>query len=261
MDRFEQGKDSGLFEELPWDSAFFGFPAARILAPTLDGSRLDAVLEALADRGIRLAYWTHDPADAAANAAASACGGFLADVKLTYVAGLPAAERLPSFQRVEPARKPFDMAALRSLAILAGTHSRFRVDPDFPEPVFRALYGEWMRKSLAGEMADVVLTADAEGDGTAPGGIAGMITAKADGDTGSIGLVAVDPRHQLKGYGTSLIMSALDWFADRGCARVRVVTQERNESACRHYARCGFRQERREHTWHFRPKRRDRDGS
>lgn len=234
------------FAMLPWDSAFFGFPTARILSQGLDTQALREILAALTQRNIRLAYWTVDPADAASNQAAEACGGFLADVRRTYLAEPPVSD---------PARKRHAVAAfhdrseevLFSLAEEAGRYSRYRVDPAFPRPLFRALYREWMRKSLSGEMADEVLLAEADGE------TVGTITVQARQGAGNIGLVAVDSRHQGRGAGSSLLQAAAEWFVGKGCVTAKVATQESNPAACALYEKNGYRLVGREHVHHFWP--------
>ncbi len=264
----------GQWKLLEWDSAFFGFPTARILPARLDEAALLKVLAALCGAKTELAYWAVDPDDAESNRAAVACGGFLADVKITYAvepvvshAGrirhaigtvapggvikpinpVAAVALATSTAPREPESDGDGSPALYALAVEAGKYSRFNLDPGFPPALFRALYVEWMRKSLSGEKADAVLVADEAGHPM------GMITVQAKDGVGSIGLVAVDAGRQGRGLGTSLIQFALGWFAARSCGRVEVVTQERNREACRLYERNGFRKVGNVNVYHFRP--------
>lgn len=246
-----------LFSPLPWDSAFFGFPTARILPVSLDESGLRAALATIAGAKTELAYWNVAPEDAVSNRAATSCGGFLADIKTTYVIEPPVFDTTRIRFTVAPFDTGFEKrygkgtgkgtSALFSLAIEAGKHSRFHVDPEFPPVLFQALYQEWMRKSLTGEKADAVLTVDEAGKPI------GMITVQDRDGTGNIGLVAVAPAHQGRGVGASLVQAALMWFVEKGCARVEVVTQELNRAACLLYECNGFRVTDRVHVWHFRP--------
>jgi dTDP-4-amino-4,6-dideoxy-D-galactose acyltransferase len=233
------------FAKLPWDSDFFGFSTARISAPHLDTKNLSEIIRTLTRNQIRLAYWSVEPTDEESHEAAILCGGFLADVKLTYTLDLPTQSSLTSKWPVVPVHEPVQSEVLDGLAITAGGHSRFRIDPTFPDPLFCAMYAEWMHKSLTGERADQVMIVEAEGQ------TAGMLTVKQDGSTGSIGLVAVDSQYEGKGMGNALVRHAINWSADRACTQISVVTQERNLSACRLYERCGFHIEQSEHIWHF----------
>jgi dTDP-4-amino-4,6-dideoxy-D-galactose acyltransferase len=248
--------NGGLFSLLPWDTAFFGFPTARLLPAALDEAGLRAALAAMGEAKTVLAYWYVAPGDAASNRAAAACGGFLADVKTTFAIEPPVSDTNRIRFTVAPLGKGADRgadkdggkgkSALFSLAVEAGKHSRFQVDPEFPPALFQALYEEWMRKSLSGEKADAVLTVD---EGGVP---IGMITVQDQDGTGNIGLVAVNPAYQGRGLGTSLVQAALMWFSEQGCARVEVVTQERNRAACQLYERNGFKVAEKVHVWHFR---------
>lgn len=259
------------FEILDWDTATFGFTTARITPPRLEAPALEAALAELARLDAKLVYWAADPYFAEGREAASACHGFLADRKVTYVidgfddpalprpvlsASAGAAPPKPSPPwTISPIRSGVSddaLHSLHSLAIRAGIHSRFNTDPLFPTTLFRALYGEWMRKSLSGEIADAVLVAVDRPDAAMGGDVpAGMITVSAREGAGSIGLVAVDAVHEGRGLGTDLLRAAGAWFAARGCAGATVVTQGGNAAACALYEKNGYRVGRREDVWHF----------
>lgn len=235
------------WEPLPWDTAFFGFPTARILAPKRDQSGLGKIVAALKAAKTELAYWSVDPKDAESNLAAALYGGFLADVRTTYMAALPIAPpQRPRFP-ISAVLPEEETPALYALAVEAGRHSRFNVDPGFPPNLFRALYVEWLRKSLAGERADAVLAAR-EGEGPI-----GLITLQAKAGIGNIGLIAVDAAFRGKGVGTELVRAALEWCGGRGCALVEVATQGRNLAATRLYESMGFAVSGRTNVWHLRP--------
>ena len=238
------------WEPLPWDTAFFGFPTARILAPKLDPAGLRKVMTALKASKTELAYWSVDPKDAESNLAAALYGGFLADVKTTYMAASPASLVFspdPVGFAVSAIGPGEETPALYALAVEAGRHSRFNVDPGFPPNLFRALYVEWLRKSLTGERADAVLAVREE---ALP---VGLITVQAKAGIGNIGLIAVDAAFRGKGLGTALIRAALAWCAGRGCPIVEVVTQGRNLAATRLYESGGFTVSGRSNVWHLRP--------
>jgi dTDP-4-amino-4,6-dideoxy-D-galactose acyltransferase len=238
------------WEPLAWDSAFFGFPTARILAPKLDQTGLRKVMAALKAAKTELAYWSVDPKDAESNLAAALYGGFLADVRTTYMAASPVPSPDPAKFGVSPICEGEETPALYALAVEAGRHSRFNVDPGFPPNLFRALYVEWLRKSLTGERADAVLAARAMPEAGAP---IGLITLQAKAGIGNIGLIAVDAAFRGQGLGTALVRAALEWCAGRGCPIVEVATQGRNLAATRLYESAGFTVSGRSNVWHFRP--------
>jgi dTDP-4-amino-4,6-dideoxy-D-galactose acyltransferase len=152
--------------------------------------------------------------------------------------------------------------ALEELAIHAGKYSRFQTDPHFPAEGFRALYREWMRKSLTGERADAVLALAGAGpevmgipnvrDASDPEfGPVGVVTLSARDGEGSIGLIAVAPGMEGRGLGSELMRAARQWFRSHGCARAGVVTQGANRAARALYERHGYRVQGREIVHHF----------
>jgi ribosomal-protein-alanine N-acetyltransferase len=62
------------------------------------------------------------------------------------------------------------------------------------------------------------------------------------GSTGYLQRLAVDPRHQRKGWGSSLVADALCWMHDRHLANALVNTAVGNTAALALYDRFGFRQ-------------------
>jgi dTDP-4-amino-4,6-dideoxy-D-galactose acyltransferase len=232
---------------LEWDSAFFGFPVARVLPPRLDAARLAEILDELRRQGVRLAYWAADAGCARSRAAGEAAGGLLADRKVTY--RLDLADAAEASEK-PPAVLPFDAerpsGELEDLAIASGAYSRFKVDPRIPAGKFEDLFREWMRRSVSGALADAVLVIR-EPDGR----IAGMVTALAREGLGEIGLLAVVPDFRGRGYGRALVEGAGAFCRKRGLDAVRVVTQEGNAPACRLYERAGYAVERRENVFHF----------
>lgn len=237
---------------LPWDSAFFGFPTAKLLPARLDRNALAATLAELGAEGVRLVYWASDPVDAESRAAAAANQGFLADEKTTY--RIPLASRpappFPSAHVIVPlsaVHKKNFAPALLALGHRAGLHSRFRTDPRMPAGKCETLYEEWMRKSLSGERADAVL-ACLSSDGKS---VQGAVTVSASKGAGRIGLIAVAEAEEGHGVGSALTHAALAWVHRSGCGQAEVVTQGRNGAACRLYEKAGFRISRREDFYHF----------
>ncbi|MDK2980409.1 MAG: dTDP-4-amino-4,6-dideoxy-D-galactose acyltransferase [Chloroflexota bacterium] len=231
-------------EILNWDSDFFGLKTARICTPDLDEQHLAKTLQNLRSRNVRLVYW---PASHPANFDVSALGGRLVDQKATFELELAKSPTLtaPPQVEVKPFTRDIPQQVLWDLALQAGSLSRFARDPQFPPDRFQALYLEWMRKSLNGEMADEVLVAAAQDVPT------GMVTLSAREDSGEIGLIAVEEGFRGRHVGLALMAAAHDWYAARHLHRARVVTQADNQPACRLYRRCGYEIARTEYFYHF----------
>jgi dTDP-4-amino-4,6-dideoxy-D-galactose acyltransferase len=129
-----------------------------------------------------------------------------------------------------------DVQALRSMARVSHSDTRFYADPRFPRGRCDDLYEVWIRRSCDG-WAQTVLVPD---EGGTP---AGYVTVHVDeaGQRGSIGLIAVAPDGRGRGVGETLVRGAVDWCHRRGLREILVVTQGRNVSAQRVFQRCGFR--------------------
>lgn len=230
---------------LDWDSKLLGETVVRIEGDAACSADLRAVLDHARRAGARLAY-------AFAGAAlpgdmAGALGGRLVDEKRTYRFEPGAAGAVARVQPdgVEIFRGTSAGSVLEDLAVQSGEGSRFAVDPDFPRAKFVEMYQTWIRKSVAGERAESVLTVSRDGR------IAGMITLDREGERGRIGLLAVDRSRRGSGLGQSLVRAANAWFADRGVRVAEVVTQGRNAAACRLYERCGYVLGKTEFVYHF----------
>lgn len=218
---------------LDWDSAFFARRIAR-----LEGSRLtpELVEDALTwskTHGVDCLYFLAGADDPETVRIAEDHGFRQVDVRVTLRARLEnAPARSP--QAVTRAFAAADLPALRALARVSHRDSRFYADPNFPRSRCDDLYETWIDKSCHG-YADAVLVA--EDAGAAVGYVSCHLT---EGDTGQIGLFAVDAAHRGRGLGGALVTAALSWFAARSAGTVTVVTQGRNVAAQRLYQRGGF---------------------
>lgn len=231
---------------LPWDSSFLGFPVGRLEERRLTREALHRALGVFHADGGRLTYWPSDPEHLPSQEAAAAEGGRLVDRKTRFHHDLRT--EIVCATNASPVW-PWDGSGpdshLRSLAIQAGAHSRFRLDPDLPAGCAEELYRLWIDRSVQGELADAVLVARGRGL------VSGLITLSARNGIGEIGLLAVDEASRGRGTGSALIAAGLAWFRDRGCRSAEVVTQGGNQAACRLYARCGFRISQVDAFYHF----------
>lgn len=230
---------------LPWDSQLFGLPVARLVSTGLDQAAIAALLTVARAQGIRLLYWLAEPTDTVTAAAAAAARARLLDRKATFVQPLAddAAPELPAADVHEAARVT---PALLALARQSGAHSRFRLDAQLPPGAFEQLYDNWLRNSLRGELARLVLTTR-----SADGPETGLLTLGLKDGRADIGLLAVDAAARGQGLGRRLVGEARRHARRWGCQEWQVVTQLANAGACRFYEQCGFRLARVEHVYHL----------
>lgn len=212
---------------LQWDSDFFGVKTASI---TLNGSEtpedIDRHLSDLKVENVRLVYLFSPRPLLQGNTGK----WLLADRKRSYLNPSPQANGLPTDV------KPFqgNPSALHSLAIEAGGHSRFAVDPNIPVKKTEELYTTWIDNSVLHGFADHVFTIQ---DHDEPN--AAMITLRRRGGEISIGLLATHPGHRRRGLARKLIYAAETIAAADGL-QLEVTTQADNQEACAFYASCNF---------------------
>jgi ribosomal protein S18 acetylase RimI-like enzyme len=122
------------------------------------------------------------------------------------------------------------------LALAAGHHSRFRLDKRFEKGTFEAMYHHWIKRSVAGELADFVY-----GHRDDRGRVNGLITGKVNGDSGHIGLMAVQSEVRGQGIGTMLLDVLRRRLLEDNTSVMTLWTQARNEGALSFYEKSGFR--------------------
>lgn len=212
---------------LQWDSDFFGVKTASI---TLDGSEtpedIDRQLSDLKGDDVRLVY-LFSPRPLPQGHTGK---WLLADRKRSYMNPSPQANGMPTGVKTFQGNP----SALHSLAIEAGGHSRFAVDPNIPAKKTEELYTTWIDNSVLHGFADYVFTAN---DLDEPN--AAMITLRRRGGEISIGLLATHPDHRRRGLARKLIKAAETIAAADGL-QLEVTTQADNQEACAFYASCNF---------------------
>jgi ribosomal protein S18 acetylase RimI-like enzyme len=85
----------------------------------------------------------------------------------------------------------------------------------------------------SGENADVLIGRDA-------GKIAAAVMVGHDGHRGWVYYLAVDPAAQRRGHGRAMMRAAEQWLAQRGIAKVMLMTRPDNESVRAFYAALGY---------------------
>ncbi len=222
-------------ELLEWDSAFFGRRIATLAGQPLDADTLVRALASCRTQAVDCLYLLADADDLAGLRLAEAYAFQLMDVRMTLATAVGVGPgTLVRDDRIRPADSA-DVPALRALAEVSHTATRFFADERFDRAACRALYATWIERSCAG-WADAVFVA------AAPGQPVGYVTChRRAGRRGEIGLFAVAEAARGQGLGQALVERALDWCRAEGLAEATVVTQGRSVAAQRLYQRCGFR--------------------
>jgi ribosomal protein S18 acetylase RimI-like enzyme len=220
---------------LDWDTEFWGRRIARVEGRTVTSEELAGIDAWCIENEIACLFLLIDAGDRTSTLAAERSGFFFTDVRIAFTADLTG-RRVASNRPAIRAAAPGDRERLLHLARISHRITRFFHDPYFDDERCAELYARWLASGLDGA-AEAVLVADVAG---AP---AGYVTCElqGEGETGRIGLIAVDPSCQGRGLGLALCEASFDWFAEAGAAAVEIVTQGRNVPAQRVFQRAGAR--------------------
>lgn len=256
------GRACVTWRRLAWDSAFFGIAMARVdhvigaAANTaiVAGDALDACLDSCRGGGIQHVSARIDAADIAALHLLEARGFRVMDALVTYIwrPGRDAASAQIRGRGHIRALEARDHDQLLELARTAyrGFTGRFHLDPHVPPDRADALYVEWARQCLTGEMADTMLVSE-RGDGTLLGFLAFRRREPVSTLTGTAifgaGLGAC--RADAPGAYAGLIRAGTRWAHDRGGV-AECQTQNYNFPTIRIYEAVGARYVRAEYTLH-----------
>jgi dTDP-4-amino-4,6-dideoxy-D-galactose acyltransferase len=232
---------------LDWDSGFLGYKVATIDKECITLIDFNKVYNELQIQDVKLLYW---PADIDCLYQGDICAenkGVLVDIKTTYELSInsPSSNQSMQLSDIEMYGNKVANDELLSIAVQCGEYSRFKIDPKITFNKFADLYRTWMIKSVQGIMSDDVIIV--KGGDT----IKGVITVYLEDNVGNIGLVGVDENYRGQGIGGKLIKAALSYFNKKGCGLVNVVTQGKNEAACRLYEKFGFVVKNKVNFYHF----------
>ena len=223
-----------IFKILEWDSKFFGYKIASIRDSDLKLKELDIIMKELKLQGVRLAYCFVSPEDEISNSNLKKVSGLLVDEKITFSIRITETDIYTGSNFIKPYNLNYTSEKLKSIALQSGIYSRFKVDSNFRNNEYERLYTEWIDKSVQREIAEEVLVYLENEDEK------GLIALGLRGNTGSIGLLAVDNAERGKSIGKKLVHSALIYFKEKGVNIVEVVTQAENKGACGFYRSLGF---------------------
>jgi dTDP-4-amino-4,6-dideoxy-D-galactose acyltransferase len=224
---------------MDWDSAFWGFPIARVRGHCFTPERAAVVDRWCLERSIACLYFLATFDDPTTVRCAEAAGFRLVDARVTAVisrARFAAAARNAPLPGVvtRPARET-DVEHLAAIARKSYRTTRYYFDHNFARDKCARFYEHWIVASCQG-YADIVLVAAL--DGTLIGYT--TCTLPSDDEPARIGLIDVAPQARGQGIGRALIGASLDWFAERGVEQAIGVTQARNVAIQAFNDRCGF---------------------
>ncbi len=128
----------------------------------------------------------------------------------------------------------FELEKVYELAYQSGVYSRFKLDNKFQEIEFKKLYRTWVDNSLSKEIADDILLISKDKT------ILGFATYKIFKEYAQIGLIAINPEYQGKGFGKMLMNSVENEALSKNIKILKVTTQSRNQLACEFYLKCGY---------------------
>lgn len=222
---------------LAWDSAHFGFAVARARGDILT-STLATDIDAWCRRTrTRCLYFQARAEDADTSRVADFAGFRPVDLRVVFAQRLGPADPEGAGRDGGALRMGTgeDSKSLEDIAAHSYRLSRFYFDGGFPMERVDALYATWIRQSLTGFAAAVLVTGPV-------GKPLGFISCHlpGEGEPARIGLVGVAEEAQGRGVGRALLAGALEWFRQAGITRVEVATQGRNTEAQRLYQRAGF---------------------
>ena len=228
----DEGELLGLVtcSKLEWDSTHFGVHMAAILdvimsekVPNLRETKKRAITLALSElkkEGITHISAKADICDITTVHALEMASFRLMDTTVIYAFDFRKSQ-IPEFEDQCMLRlvKPEDENALIRIAAISFSKTRisedrFHADPDLPQEKSDALYVEWVRNSIRGNMADAIIVAELEGK---PVGFTTIENFRARADEvgvniGALILSAVLPEARGRGVYTSMIRKGLDYL-------------------------------------------------
>lgn len=158
------------------------------------------------------------------------------NTKVYYLAHHSELKHIHSNHISEISNNQFDR--IYDLSIVAGQHSRFKLDPLFDPKAYEMLYTKWVEKSFSPNHIVFGYIKDQT--------ILGMISLKFDSfsSVANIELIGVDPDAQGMQVGTKLISACVNYTKQNSNMNyLSVQTQKENSLACKFYNKCGFKEQ------------------
>ncbi len=221
---------------LAWDSAFWGFPVARLNDSRLTHESLRRALAWAAQQKTRCLYFAADGSDGETLRLATEGGFRFVNVRMDmekHLSGNIVCESTAPGIRIS---RTTDLAVLQDIARYSHEDTRFFKDGSFDRARAAELYAKWIERD-AREHVILVFTMPDNAKS-----VVGYVTCQLEAPgKGRIGLIAVAREAREKGLGCELVKAALGWFGDKSIATVCVATQACNVPALRLYESAGFK--------------------
>lgn len=236
---------SNLLEILEWDSSFFGYKIAKIIAKNISVEKLTALIRQAEMEGVKLLYLFTDPADEISVNTANVTGAKLVDQKVTFHKKIDDSEVSILDDHIELYEKEIPSGQLVNLSMQSGLYSRYKTDPGFKNNEFEKLYLAWIENSVNKKIADYTFVYIENGKEL------GFVTLKVKDTLGQIGLIAVDEGSRGKAIGKKLISAVIQKLGQKKISDLEVATQTDNVDACNFYKKTGFNVSRTENIYHI----------
>ena len=221
---------------LAWDSAFWGFPVARLNGSRLTRESLRRALDWAARQKTRCLYFAADGSDGETLRLAAEGGFRFVSVRMDmekHLSGNIVGESANPRIRIS---RTTDLAVLQDIARYSHEDTRFFKDGLFERARAAELYAKWIERDAREHVILVFTMPD-----NAKSVVAYVTCQLEPPGKGRIGLIGVAKEARGKGLGGELVKAALGWFGDNSIATVWVSTQACNLAALRLYESAGFK--------------------
>jgi dTDP-4-amino-4,6-dideoxy-D-galactose acyltransferase len=216
------------WELSPFDTEIFGFKTAKI---TYVQSYVSDLIHDFKKAKITYATCRISANDYSVIQSLEENGFILVDGLITLTVDLNTDQEI-GFTPLKEATSEDHMKLINVAGSIFRGISRYYHDPVISTEKADNIYRQWMKNSLDGTVADVVLVSREMND------ISGFITVQ---KKGQIPLIGVTEKVRGTGIGKKLIQTALATCKNWGLHKVLIETQMTNISALRLYHSCGFK--------------------
>ncbi|WP_229338832.1 GNAT family N-acetyltransferase [Christiangramia sediminis] len=213
---------------MSWDSNFFGIQVGKLTADKPLGDQEDLLKELFSKKIDLIYYYSQEPLSE--DFSSKFYEYLLVDLKIPVKKTLTRKKVNPKISVYSEEKANEELV---QLAQLAGSHTRFKVDPRISEEKFNELFKVWIEKSVSGEMASKVLVYKEEEK------IIGFATISIDGNIGYAPLLAVNRKFEGLGVSFAIMDAVESEMYDHGCEFLVSSTQEVNRKALKIYERWG----------------------